>query len=81
MSLELLDPHMWSLETLFKNVYKVPVYQRPYSWDKEQIDTLLKDIFEAFKNSKIFILISLIEYFLLGLISNKILRELYTFSL
>ncbi len=49
MSLELLDPHMWSLETLFKNVYKVPVYQRPYSWDKEQIDTLLKDIFEAFK--------------------------------
>ena len=52
MSLELLDPHMWSLETLFKNVYKVPVYQRPYSWDKEQIDTLLKDVFNAFKSGK-----------------------------
>ncbi len=49
MSLELLEPHMWSLETLFKNIYRVPVYQRPYSWEKEQIDTLLKDIFNAFK--------------------------------
>lgn len=25
------------------------MYQRPYSWEKEQIDTLLKDIFNAFK--------------------------------
>lgn len=50
MSLELLEPHMWSLETLFKNIYRVPVYQRPYSWEKEQIDTLLKDIFNAFKS-------------------------------
>ena len=44
MSLELLDPHMWSLKTLFKNVYKVPVYQRPYSWDKEQIDSISYNI-------------------------------------
>ena len=51
MSLELLEPHMWSLETLFKNIYRVPVYQRPYSWEKEQIDTLLKDIFIAFKSN------------------------------
>lgn len=50
MSLELLEPHMWSLETLFKNIYRIPVYQRPYSWDKEQIDILLKDIFNAFKS-------------------------------
>lgn len=50
MSLELLEPHMWSLETLFKNIYRVPVYQRPYSWEKEQIDTLLNDIFNAFKS-------------------------------
>lgn len=51
MALELLDPHMWSLETLFKSVYKVPVYQRPYSWEKEQIDTLMEDIFKAFNSS------------------------------
>lgn len=44
MSLELLEPHMWSLETLFKNVYKVPVYQRPYSWDKEQIYSISYNI-------------------------------------
>ena len=29
MAKKLLDPHMWDLETLFKCVYNVPVYQRP----------------------------------------------------
>ena len=28
-----LDPHLWNLENLFKSIYDVPVYQRPYSWD------------------------------------------------
>ena len=39
-----LEPHLWNLENLFKSVYNVPVYQRPYSWDKEQINVLLSDI-------------------------------------
>lgn len=47
-----LDPHMWNLENLFKSVYNVPVYQRPYSWDKEQIDTLLDDIFEVYGSAE-----------------------------
>lgn len=45
-----LDPHLWNLENLFKFIYNVPVYQRPYSWDKEQIDVLLSDIIEAYKS-------------------------------
>ena len=48
MANRILDPHLWNLESLFKFVYKVPVFQRPYSWDKEQIDVLLDDIFEAY---------------------------------
>lgn len=50
MARNALDPHLWNLEDLFKNMYNVPVYQRPYSWDKEQIDVLLSDIFEAYKS-------------------------------
>ena len=45
-----LDPHLWNLENLFKFMYDVPVYQRPYSWDKEQVDVLLEDIIEAYKS-------------------------------
>ncbi len=45
-----LDPHLWNLENLFKFIYNVPVYQRPYSWDKEQIDVLLSDIISAYKS-------------------------------
>ena len=40
MSGKTLDPHLWNLENLFKSMYDVPVYQRPYSWDKEQVEIL-----------------------------------------
>lgn len=43
-------PHMWNLETLFKSIYKVPVYQRPYSWDIDQIKVLLDDIMKTYKS-------------------------------
>lgn len=48
MAQKTLNPHMWNLETLFELIYEVPVYQRPYSWDKEQVEVLLADISEAF---------------------------------
>lgn len=48
MAQKVLNPHMWNLETLFKLIYEVPVYQRPYSWDKEQVEILLNDIAEAY---------------------------------
>lgn len=44
MSQKTLEPHMWNLENLFKAIYNVPVYQRPYSWDKEQVEVLLNDL-------------------------------------
>ncbi len=45
-----LEPHMWNLENLFKSIYDVPVYQRPYSWDIEQVNVLLLDIEEAYRS-------------------------------
>ena len=44
-----LDPHMWEIDKLFENkVYNVPVYQRPYSWNSENVETLINDIFDAY---------------------------------
>ena len=50
MAVKPLDPHLWNLENLFKAIYDVPVYQRPYSWDKEQVDVLLNDIIDVYKS-------------------------------
>ncbi len=49
---EIFTPRLWTLKTLVNNVYRVPVYQRPYSWKEEQVKTLLHDILEAFRFSK-----------------------------
>ncbi len=32
--------------------YNIPVYQRPYSWNKEQVDTLLSDLLEGFSDNE-----------------------------
>ena len=45
-----LESFSWSLEDLFKNVYTVPVYQRPYSWEEKQIQDLLEDLYDAYIN-------------------------------
>lgn len=45
-----LEPNLWNLENLFESIYDVPVYQRPYSWDKEQVDVLLSDIIETYNS-------------------------------
>lgn len=52
MSSKIFDPQYWNLETVFKQVYIVPVYQRPYSWDKEQIEVLLNDLYESYCEDK-----------------------------
>ncbi len=49
MSRKPLDPHLWTIEDTFKNMYSVPVYQRPYSWDLPQIKVFLDDIFNTYK--------------------------------
>lgn len=45
-----LNPFPSSLEDLLKNkLFEIPVYQRPYSWDIQQINVLLNDLFNEFK--------------------------------
>lgn len=43
-----LEPNLWSINDVFKHMYSVPVYQRPYSWESSQINVLLDDIFNAY---------------------------------
>ena len=42
-----LDPNLWTLADVFRFVYSVPVYQRPYSWEFSQINMLMDDIVNA----------------------------------
>lgn len=48
MAKKTFDPNLWSIEKLLDSIYVVPVYQRPYSWEDEQINTLLSDIFNSY---------------------------------
>lgn len=52
MSSKIFDPQYWNLETVFKQIYVVPVYQRPYSWDKEQVNVLLEDLYNSYLEDK-----------------------------
>ncbi|MCR5358277.1 MAG: DUF262 domain-containing protein [Thermoguttaceae bacterium] len=45
---DLLIPKEYSLEEIFQNRYNIPVYQRPYNWDSENVSQLLADIDDAF---------------------------------
>ncbi|MBP5768976.1 MAG: DUF262 domain-containing protein [Fibrobacter sp.] len=52
MAQKILDPNCWSLQDVFKSIYNVPVYQRPYSWDKEQVEVLMNDLWDAFTSEE-----------------------------
>ena len=43
-----LEPNLWTICDVFKHMYSVPVYQRPYSWEYTQISVILDDIFHAY---------------------------------
>lgn len=34
-----------------KTIYEVPIYQRNYAWEKEEITTLIQDTYDAYKSS------------------------------
>ncbi|WRA30524.1 DUF262 domain-containing protein [Helicobacter pylori] len=38
------------LATEFDSYYQIPIYQRPYQWDKEQCEELLNDLFENYED-------------------------------
>ena len=45
------QPQIENISLLFKNCFSIPVFQRPYSWEKEEINELFEDINEYFKNN------------------------------
>lgn len=55
---EMLSVELKNLISIFssdpnnENFYQVPNYQRPYSWNKENISELLDDLFTAYVNSR-----------------------------
>ncbi|CAM3597800.1 DUF262 domain-containing protein [Erysipelothrix anatis] len=49
-----LVPHNESLADLFKNVFSIPVYQRPYKWESVQIDELISDTLSYLETNEMF---------------------------
>lgn len=41
-----------TIKELFKKKLVIPQYQRPYAWEKEQVEDLIEDLIEAFDNKK-----------------------------
>jgi uncharacterized protein with ParB-like and HNH nuclease domain len=40
----------------------IPSFQRPYSWDEKQVIQLIKDLNEAYKNNKSYLIGNMILY-------------------
>lgn len=52
---EPFKPLSLSVRELFGNadaLYKIPVYQRPYKWEDEEVDKLWDDVYEAYDNGE-----------------------------
>ena len=50
MPREPLVPNLWNIRKLYENkMFEIPVYQRPYSWDADNVSILLEDILSSFK--------------------------------
>jgi uncharacterized protein with ParB-like and HNH nuclease domain len=52
---EIFKPDNKSIKQIFGDAdafYQMPIYQRPYAWDKERVEQLWYDILEAYKNHK-----------------------------
>jgi uncharacterized protein with ParB-like and HNH nuclease domain len=51
---EIFKPENKNIKQIFGDTdafYQMPIYQRPYSWDKERVEQLWYDILEAYKNN------------------------------
>lgn len=47
---QLYAPTAMSLDSLIYGIYQIPIYQRPYSWEKKEIDDLLQDLYSSFSS-------------------------------
>ena len=47
-----------SIEQLYngeKAYWEIPIYQRNYAWEKDEISALIQDVFDAYNNSCFFL--------------------------
>lgn len=57
-----------SIEKLYisgeKAVYEIPIYQRNYAWEKDEISTLIQDVYDAYKKDrqKVYYIGTLVSY-------------------
>lgn len=52
---DIFKPDNKTIQQIFRDTdafYNMPIYQRPYSWDKERVEQLWYDIVEAFRNNQ-----------------------------
>ena len=55
------DPKSLTLKKVFSDsVYRIPEYQRPYSWKDSQVEQLWDDLYAAFQDNREYFLGSLI---------------------
>ena len=47
---DFIYPKPQNLRTVFNDKYKIPNFQRPFSWDKDNVEEILDDLFKAFNN-------------------------------
>lgn len=48
-----LNPEEFNVDNIFKGKYLIPIYQRPYSWGRDEIVQLLNDIEKTYKLYKV----------------------------
>ena len=55
MKTKVLPLKVMSIESIYngeKLTYEVPIYQRNYAWEKEEISTLIQDIYDAYSDDR-----------------------------
>lgn len=53
MTNDIFEPNLWNIKQIFENnMFKIPVYQRPYSWESSQVCILLDDLFNTYVQNK-----------------------------
>jgi uncharacterized protein with ParB-like and HNH nuclease domain len=51
-----------SLKEIFDKDLYIPDFQRPYSWNNEQVEQLIEDLKEAYENKKLYLIGNMIIY-------------------
>ncbi len=59
-----MQPQYITIKDLFesKDQYSIPIYQRNYAWEEDQISQLIQDIFDVYKENNNYYLGNLIVY-------------------